>query len=318
MSRALPRFDPAADGEFAAALLEGLCSSPKRIPCKYFYDERGSELFDEICRLPEYYQTRTEVELLRSHSDEIAGMMGADATVVEFGAGASRKVELFLDALERPRAYVPVDISGDYLSVMLSPLRRSHPSLAIVPVIDDFTKPITLPTVGEGERRVGFFPGSTIGNMDPDDALAFLDSAARLLKGGGLLVGVDLVKNPAVLHAAYNDSAGVTAAFNRNVLVRANHELGTQFEPEEFSHYAYYNPVRQRIEMHLISHSHQSVALCGRRIFIAQGETVHTENSYKFTLGGFRALASRAGFHPRAAWTDARQLFSLHWLEAPA
>jgi L-histidine Nalpha-methyltransferase len=318
MNGALPQFDLTERNDFLAALLDGLGGLRKSISCKYFYDERGSVLFDEICGLAEYYQTRTELALLHAHCEEIAGLIGPDATLVEFGAGASRKVELILNALERPRAYVPIDISGDFLSAMLQPLRRSRPGLPILPVIDDFMRPIKLPTVGREERRVGFFPGSTIGNLDPPDALSFLESASALLEGGGLLIGVDLVKAPDVLHAAYNDSSGVTAAFNKNVLARANREFGAGFDLDGFSHYAFYDPQKRRIEMHLVSLAAQSVVLAGHRIAFAEGETIHTENSYKYTMEGFRLLAREAGFRPRASWRDADRMFSIHWLESPA
>jgi dimethylhistidine N-methyltransferase len=300
--------------EFGAAMLAGLDRVNKRISSKFFYDTAGSLLFDRICELPEYYPTRTEMGLLQAHATEIADLIGPDATLIEFGAGSSRKVALLLDALESPRAYEPVDISGDYLHDVANKLRDTRPGLAVHPVVADFMKPFALP--GGDARRVGFFPGSTIGNFDRADALAFLRRAARMLKGGGLLIGVDLVKEPARLHAAYNDSAGVTEAFNKNLLVRANRELDADFDLHAFAHYAFYNPTMRRIEMHLVSLSAQCVSLCGRRIFFAEGETIHTENSYKYTVDGFAELADEAGFVSRKVWCDAGRLFSIHWLEA--
>ena len=303
-------------GEFGRALLAGLKRQPKSLPCKFFYDEAGSILFDRICELPEYYPTRTELGLLERHAADFADLIGPDAELVEFGAGAGRKVRLLLDALERPRGYMPIDISGDYLQGVAAKLAEDYPNLRVRPVVADYTKPFALPAKAEGARRVGFFPGSTIGNFPRADAVAFLRMAAEKLAGGGLLIGVDLVKDPARLHAAYNDSAGVTAAFNKNVLARANAELGADFDLDAFAHHAFYDPRAQRIEMHLVSLTRQRVHLLGQTVAFAEGETTHTEDSHKYTLDGFRALASEAGFAPRAAWTDAERLFSLHWLES--
>jgi L-histidine Nalpha-methyltransferase len=307
---------PAKDSEFARDLLAGLGATPKTAPCKYFYDREGSALFDRICDLPEYYPTRTEMALLRNHAAEIAALMGPDAMLVEYGAGALKKVGLLLDALQRPRGYVPVDISGDYLHHVSGRLRMTRPGLPVHPVVADFTEPFALPQIGG--RRIGFFPGSTIGNLDRKEASRFLRRAAGLLRGGGMLIGVDLVKDPAILHAAYNDNQGVTEAFNKNLLVRANRELDTRFDLDSFAHYAFYNPTLQRIEMHLMSLSAQNVSVCGHEIAFADGETIHTENSHKHTVDGFRTLAAQAGFTPRAVWCDPAGLFSLHWLEAAA
>jgi len=306
----------ARSGAFAADVLAGLAAAPKRLPSKYFYDERGSALFERICELPEYYPTRTELALLRAHAGNIAALMGPDATLVEFGAGALKKVELLLDALDRPRAYLPVDISVDFLHAMATDLRRRRPSLDVHPVAADFTRSLALPVIGDGERRVGFFPGSTIGNLEPGDAIAFLRQAAFLLRGGGMLIGVDLVKDPGVLHAAYNDAAGVTEAFNKNVLERANRELGAGFDTDAFAHYAFYDPAKRRVEMHLVSRARQSVSVLGRRFEFEEGESIHTENSHKYTPGDFAGLAEAAGFAPQRVWIDGERLFSLHWLAA--
>lgn len=303
-------------GDFARALLEGLASRPRRVPCRFFYDRVGSALFTRICELPEYYATRTEMNLLRRHAREIAALMGNDVTLIEYGAGALTKVGLLLDALEAPHAYVPVDISGDYLCTMASELQRSRPGLTVQPIIADFTKSFGVPSSDTASRRVGFFPGSTIGNLDRKEAIAFLRSAALTLNGGGLLIGVDLVKDPAVLHAAYNDAAGVTEAFNKNILARANREVNADFDLDNFAHYAFYEPLLQRIEMHLMSLVEQSAFVCGRHIRFAEGETIHTENSYKYTVESFHALAREAGFGPRATWIDPAKLFSMHWLES--
>jgi dimethylhistidine N-methyltransferase len=305
---------PAA-GEFATALIEGLRASPKRAACKYFYDEPGSALFDMICTLPEYYPTRTETRLLRERAPQIAQLMGSDIELIEYGAGSLQKVGILLAALNRPRAYLPIDISGDYLRMMAAKLVSANPGLKVRPVVADFTKPFHLEPTG-ASRRVGFFPGSTIGNLDRREALAFLRRAASLLKGGGLLIGVDLVKDPAILHAAYNDSAGVTEAFNKNILVRANRELDADFDLDGFAHYAFYNPAHQRIEMHLMSLRRQRAHVGDEAVCFVEGETIHTENSHKYTIDGFRALAAEAGFTPHATWSDPDRLFSLHWLEA--
>jgi dimethylhistidine N-methyltransferase len=297
-------------------VLAGLGAAPKSVPAKYFYDRAGSALFDRICELPEYYPTRTEMGLLRDHADEIARLIGPDATVIEFGAGALRKIRLLLDTLDRPRGYVPVDISGDYLAEVAARLREWRPRLSVISVVADFTKTFALPKHAAGSRRVGFFPGSTIGNLDRGEALVFLRRAAAMLGGGGLLVGVDLVKDPAVLHAAYNDASGVTEAFNKNILARANRELDAQFDLDTFSHCACYNPAVQRVEMHLMSLANQRVPVGGRIFSFAEGETIHTENSHKYTVDGFQKLAREAGFTPCAVWCDPARWFSLHWLEA--
>jgi dimethylhistidine N-methyltransferase len=318
MLRPQEREASALVGEFAQDLMRALAQRPRSISPKYFYDTQGSRLFDRICELPEYYPTRTELQILARHAGDIAGLMGPRAEVVEFGAGSLRKVRLLLDAMDSPARYLPIDISGDHLQLSASALKRDYPGLAVLPVVADYTQHIELPprVAGNGQR-VGFFPGSTIGNFTPAEAEAFLRSAARALRGGALLLGADLVKDPAVLHAAYNDAQGVTAAFNLNVLARANRELGTRFVLEQFAHSAFYNAPVQRIEMHLVSRRRQKVALGGECYEFEEGETLHTENSYKFTVEGLRALAVRAGFTPGPVWVDEQNLFSVHWLHAP-
>ncbi|HET7086508.1 MAG TPA: L-histidine N(alpha)-methyltransferase [Rhizomicrobium sp.] len=307
---------PAPQGaSFAQDLLAGLRRTPKEIACKYFYDDVGSRLFDAICELPEYYQTRTENALLNRHAGEIARLMGSGAEIVEFGAGSLRKVRALLDALEAPRAYTPLDISGGYLGQVARALAADYPALTLRPVVCDFTRPLDIPELPGAPRRAGFFPGSTIGNFKPDAAMALLRSMRSSLRGGGLLIGVDLVKDPARLHAAYNDTAGITALFNKNLLARANRELEADFDLGAFAHYAPYNMAAHRIEMYLVSLKRQSVSLCGQRLEFASGEAVHTEDSHKYTIESFREMAARAGFNPRAVWTDEERLFSLHWLE---
>lgn len=303
-------------GRFARDLLAGLASAPRRIPCKYFYDAAGSRLFERICEQPEYYPTRSELAILARHAGEMAACIGPEAELVEFGAGNGQKVRSLLDALERPRAYRPIDISREHLLEAARRLAADYPEVRIRPLVADYTRPFALPQC-EGRRRAGFFPGSTIGNFTPVQARRFLALAARRLSGGGLLVGVDLQKDPARLHAAYNDAAGLTAAFNRNLLRRANRELGADFDPQAFDHYAFYQPLVGRIEMHLVSRRRQTAQLLGRALAFAAGEPVHTENAYKYTLDGFRRLATAAGLVPRRCWTDEEALFSVHWLEAP-
>ena len=317
MDMSLARAQQAAPSEetFADSLFAGLGKAPKEIACKYFYDQEGSQLFERICTLPEYYQTRTETLLLASHAQEIAQLMGGDIEIVEFGAGASQKVRILLD-IGHVRAYSPLDISGDYLREVVINLATDYPALTLRPLIGDFTRPLEIPVLAGPSRRAGFFPGSTIGNFRPDAAMCLLRRMRGMLEGGGLLIGVDLVKDPARLHAAYNDRAGVTALFNKNLLARANRELGADFDLDGFAHYAPYSPAAHRIEMYLVSLRRQSVSVMGQRFDFAAGEAIHTEDSHKYTIESFREMAARAGFRPRAVWTDPERLFSLHWLES--
>jgi dimethylhistidine N-methyltransferase len=305
-------------GAFAQDLMRALASRPRSISPKYFYDEQGSQLFDRICDLPEYYPTRTEIGILADNAGEIAAQMGRNAEIVEFGAGSLRKVRLLLEAMDQPARYLPIDISGEHLARSAAALQQDYPGLDVLPLVGDYTQRLLLPAAMPGAgRRVGFFPGSTIGNFTPAEALHFLQVTGQVLRGGALLLGADLVKDPAVLHAAYNDAQGVTAAFNLNLLARANRELGTRFVLDHFAHSAFYNAPQQRIEMHLVSRRRQKIALGGESYEIDEGETLHTENSYKFTIEGLRALATRAGFRPGPVWTDKDKLFSVHWLNAP-
>jgi dimethylhistidine N-methyltransferase len=312
--------DPAPEerDDFACDFIAGLSGTPKSIQSKYFYDSNGSRLFEKICELPEYYQTRTEIALLLRYGREIGAAIGDRAQLVEFGAGALRKTRYLLDAVEEPSSYIPVDISDSYLHGVTAELAAEYPRLSIRPVVADFTQRFEIPQSGKKKKRAGLFFGSTIGNFRKDEAVVLLRNMAHLLRGGGLLVGADLVKEPARLHAAYNDAQGVTAAFNKNLLVRANRELGADFDPDRFFHHACYNPVEQCIEMYLVSACRQQVRIGGKTIHFAQGEAIHTENSFKYTVEQFRALASTAGFVPRAVWLDEDALFSLHWLEAPS
>ncbi len=304
--------------EFMQDLKQGLARQRKSISPKYFYDAAGSRLFDQICELPEYYPTRTELSILRQNAPEIAQRLGPHAEILEFGAGSMQKVRVLLDAMDRPARYIPIDISADHLQGAASQMATDYPNLHVEPLEADYTQDLVLPPDMPPEgRRVGFFPGSTLGNFEPLDALHFMHMCAKTLQGGALILGADLVKSPDRLHAAYNDSQGVTADFNRNVLVRANRELGANFQLDRFAHSAFYNAPFQRIEMHLMSTCQQSVRVGGTSFAFAQGETLHTENSYKFTMEGLRQLAQRAGFTPGQSWTDPENQFCLLWLDAP-
>lgn len=310
--------DPLAESEFAAAMLRALRSQPRTIAPKFFYDQAGASLFERICELDEYYLTRDEIAILREHAQAIAGLIGPHADVVEFGAGSPLKARIVLDALTSPARYVPVDLSIAHLDGTAQQLERAYPGLSVEPLVADFARPLTLPPrrVAKG-RRVGLFLGSTIGNLAPGQAHDFLAASATALSGGGLLIGVDLVKDPDVLHRAYNDPQGVTAAFNLNLLVRANRELGADFDPAAFHHYAFYQAQAQRVEMHLVSARRQIVHVDGYAFEFAEGQSLHTENSYKYTIEGFWEMAQRAGFAPGPVWTDAQRRFSVHWLAAP-
>ena len=311
-ARALPAQQ---DDVFLADVLDGLSRPRKSLPCKYFYDSEGSALFDSICTLDEYYPTRTETALLHDRAGEIAALAGQGATLVELGSGSSVKVRILLDALDAPAMYVPVDISRDHLIAAAARLAGDYPSITVVPVAADYVRGFALPRGVAPERTMAFFPGSTIGNFRPAEALGFLRGLGqRLGKGARLLIGVDLRKDPAVLEAAYNDARGVTAAFNLNLLARINRELGGGFDLDRFAHRALYDPVRGRIEMHLESLADQTVGIAGHAIRFAKGETIHTENSYKYSVRGFRRLGARAGWRAEQSWTDGGGLFSLHWM----
>jgi L-histidine Nalpha-methyltransferase len=311
--RGLPRTLPA--GSFADDVIAGLSDHPKHIPAKYFYDQAGSELFDAITALPEYYPTRTEIGILRDNADAIAKLWPAGCVLIEFGAGSSTKVRLVVAATSRIAAYVPVDISAAFLASEAQRLRKDFPDLRVLPVAADFTQSFDLPDDVAGLPRAGFFPGSTLGNFEPYDASAFLRAAGqRLGRGAVLVIGIDLVKDAEILRAAYNDAAGVTASFNLNLLRRINGELGADFDVDAFSHCAFYNRDRHRIEMHLASRVAQKVRVCGRTFEFRRGETIHTENSYKYTLEAFQALAAGSGWRSAAVWTDAQRYFSVHAL----
>jgi dimethylhistidine N-methyltransferase len=304
-----------AISDFAEAVLSGFARTPRSVPCRFFYDAAGCELFEEIVKLDEYYPTRVEAGLLEAHGAEIAELVGADRVLVEFGSGSSRKTSLLIGALGKVPVYVPIDIAAESLREAAEWLLSRHEGLTILPLIADFTRTKALPTAALQLQRLGFFSGSTIGNLSHADAKAFLANAARLLgKGSAFLIGVDLKKPTSILIPAYNDARGITAVFNLNLLARINRELDGDFDLAHFAHDAVYNETQGRIEMYLVSLAEQTVRVRGREFSFAEGERIHTENSHKYTVAEFQALARAAGWQPVKAWTDADQLFSLHLL----
>ena len=308
-------FDDATSA-FAGDVIGNLSQHPKRLSPKYFYDAVGSELFEQITVLPEYYPTRTELGILRDRGSEIAADIPKGAALVEFGAGATTKVRLLLQHYEFG-AYVPVDISGEFLSAQARGLRKDFPNLDVHPVAADFTAPFALPSAITDMPKVGFFPGSTLGNFEPHEASSFLRTAREILgEGAQMIIGVDLEKDERVLYDAYNDAAGVTARFNLNVLVRINRELGGNFDLSAFTHRSIYNRDRHRIEMHLISRKAQNVRILGNNFSFRPGESIHTENSYKYSFERFTALARGSGWSVRKSWTDPARMFSVHALVA--
>ena len=303
--------------QFLTDVLEGLSARRKSLPCKYFYDSLGSKLFDQICDLDEYYLTRTEKALLTEKAGEIGELLGPGVTLIEFGCGSLTKIRILLDALETPAAFVPIDIATDHLNASVADLATMFPALVISPVSADFTLPLDLTAAlaAGTERRAGFFPGSTIGNFDHTGARAFMQTLAGTLGPGAMfIVGVDLKKQKSVIERAYNDAKGVTAAFNMNLLVRINRELGADFDLDQFRHHSHYDEDLGRVEMHLVSTCVQTVTINGRAISFEDGEAIHTENSYKYSIEEFTSLAEGAGFRPVRVWTDAADLFAIHAL----
>lgn len=298
-------------------VIEGLSAPDKTLPCKLFYDERGSGLFDQICELDEYYLTRTENALMADHAAEMAEAIGPGCLLIEYGAGSSTKIRALLDHLRDPAAFVPIDISGEHLVRAADDLKASYPGVEINPVVADFTVPFDVPApMIKPSRSVVYFPGSTIGNFAPGDASNLLHGMAeRVGPGGGLLIGVDLVKDPEILRNAYNDRAGVTAAFNLNLLVRLNREAGADFNLSCFTHRAKYNAEKNRIEMRLYSERRQSAEIAGHRFDFEIGESILTEYSHKYTVESFGKIAEEAGFRQRRVWMDEDELFSVQYLE---
>jgi dimethylhistidine N-methyltransferase len=307
----------AEGSDFAKDVLSGLAQPQKSVPPKYFYDAEGSRLFEAITELAEYYPTRTEIALLRRTAGEIAALIPPGAALVEFGSGASTKTRILLDAAPQVGVYVPIDISKAALDEAAAAIRRDYPKLPVAPLTDDFTNALNLPASVRGRPVTGFFPGSTIGNFTPVEAHAFLASARHLLgDGASFLVGIDLVKPEATLVAAYDDALGVTAAFNKNLLARINRELGGDFDLDGFVHRAVWNPAESRMEMHLESVRAQQVSVAGHRFHFGAGETLHTENSYKFKIESFAALAKAAGWTLERTWSSEQPAFAVVLLRA--
>jgi dimethylhistidine N-methyltransferase len=300
---------------FLEAVYSGLGSDPKRLPAKFFYDEEGSRLFEKISQLQEYYPTRTEIALLEEIAPQLRARLPAGTQLIEFGSGSNDKVRILLEGVDRFDSYVPIDISREYLRAQADELAADFPEILVTAICADYTMDLRLPqhTSDLPEARLGFFPGSTIGNMKHHEAISFLSRAAEILgAGAGFLIGVDLKKNPATLYAAYNDADGVTSAFNLNLLRRINRELGADFDLAAFRHDAFYDEAEGRIEMHLVSLADQSVTIDGQSIAISRGECIHTEDSHKYTLDEFIAMGRAAGLAAEESWTDDSDLFSVH------
>lgn len=301
---------------FAQEVVAGLTQPQKVLPCKYLYDEHGSILFDKICNLQEYYPTRTEVGIVQQYAEEIVAELGTRCLLIEFGSGSSLKTRTLLEHLHEPAGYVPIDISREHLLKSAQSLSESYPEVEILPVCADFHEKFELPDPRKNvKRRVVYNPGSTIGNCTPAEAVVMLHDIARICgDGGGLLIGVDLKKDAAILEQAYNDSAGVTAKFNLNILTRINRELDADFQVDAFEHKAIYNDDQSRVEMHLMSKEDQTVTVHDAEIPFAAGETIHTENSHKYDRDDFVALAAEAGWTSQHVWIDSDRLFSVHYL----
>ncbi len=312
----IPVYDYASEtNTFRQDILRGLRKPRKELYSKYFYDEKGAQLFEQITELEEYYPTRTELAIMQNAIEEITDLLGSDCLLVEYGSGSSWKTRILLDHLVQPTAYVPIDISKEHLTASAQALAEAYPEIEILPVCADYTSDFQIPDPGRpAARTVVYYPGSTIGNFDPEPARLFLSNIAKVSRKGGLLIGVDLKKDFNVLHRAYNDQEGITAEFNLNLLRRINREMGADIPLEQFSHYAFYNPSEGRIEMHLASLKDQRVQIDGTEISFTQGESIWTESSYKYTLAEFGDLARRSGFEVRHVWVDLERLFSVQYL----
>ena len=309
------------DPVFLQEVIEGLSTAQKTLPCKYFYDEKGSQLFEAICATPEYYITRTECSIYECYAKEMSALIGSKALLLEPGAGSVKKIAMILENLTDPVGFLPMDISREILQHSSELLSKRFPTISIEPIVMDFLNKQQihdvfsgLPVFSVASKRVIFFPGSTIGNFDPSDAVSFLKQFAdNLHAGDGLLIGVDLVKSPSILEAAYDDVRGVTAQFNKNLLVRIDRELNASFSDGSFSHRAVFNRHKSRIEMHLVSDLEQKIYLNDTVVRFDKGETIHTENSYKYTVDDFASLAKKAGFRHEKVWKDGKSLFSVHY-----
>lgn len=308
------------EDDFFFTVQASLRQHPRSIPPKYFYDARGSHLFDLICTTPEYYPTRTEKSLLEHFGTQMADLIGTDCVLIELGSGSATKTPLLLRHLNADAEYVPIDICEPHLLQSTLRLQTMFPSIQMRPICADYTRLLSLPiNTSSAQRRVVFFPGSTIGNSTPVEAVQLLRHAAQLVgSNGALLIGVDSKKSPAILNAAYNDASGYTAAFNQNLLLRIQHELGAQLDVEGFAHYAYYNAAQGRIEMHLVSQRRQTIQLGGEHFKFDEGESLHTENSYKYTAQEFQQLARTAGWYPKMLWSDSDGLFNVYYFSLSA
>ena len=316
-ARSFPSCPEVSISRFLDDVLAGLAATPKSISCRWLYDDEGSEIFEEITRLEEYYPSRTEAGILSRKSRDIADFVGPDAAVLEYGAGAGVKSRLLLSALRSPSSYIPVDIAGDFLAATSAGMREAFPGLDVLPIEADFTRDFALPSGLSKERRVAFFPGSTIGNFSPREASALLGRMRRHTGPNGVaIVGADLRKEVDTLLAAYDDREGVTSRFNLNLLARINKELGGDFRPEAFAHEARWNAAESAVEMHLVSEQDQAVSLGGRSFEFQRGESIHTESSRKYDLESFEALVGGTGWRVDRAWSDDRKLFAVFGLEA--
>jgi dimethylhistidine N-methyltransferase len=308
-------YEPTAD-DFLDEALAGLRKKQKTLPCKFFYDKRGSALFDRICELDEYYLTRTEIAIMNEYAGEMAEAIGPDSLIVEYGSGSATKTRILLEHLQSPAGCVLVDISREHLLRVATDMAGDFPEIEILPVCANFTEPFGLPeTVRPAARAVGYFPGSTIGNFAPEEAKPLLRNIAKVCReGGGLLIGADLKKDVKLLEAAYDDSEGVTAAFNLNLLVRMNRELGADFDVDRFRFRSFYNEGEGRVESYLVSQAEQTVRVGGEEFRFEKDETIHTENSHKYTLGDFAEIAEECGFSVERVWTDEKDMFSVQYL----
>jgi dimethylhistidine N-methyltransferase len=317
---ALPQVSAPESADFLADVVAGLSSDPRTIPCKYFYDERGAALFQRICELPEYYVTRTEIDILDRHRADIASQLGPSIELIGLGTGAGTKTQILIAALKNPAVYIPVDISKKQLRQSTALFQKIFPDLEILPVCADYLQPVVLPSPRhKPARNIVYFPGSTIGNFEPDEAVDFLRRIANVCRGGGgLLIGADLKKDRQLLEAAYNDRAGVTAQFNLNLLKRINRELGADFDLDQWRHRAIYNSNAGRIEMHLINETDQLVNLDEHKFHFLRGDKIVTEFSYKYAPEEFAALARKAGFEFVRMWTDDARLFGIFYFVTAA
>ncbi len=309
-----------AESDIRSEVLQGISASPPSLPCKLFYDEVGSALFEEICQLDEYYPTRTEIAILIESATEICSVIGSEAILLEYGSGSAQKTEPILERMIQPAAYVSIELSLSALTESSGRIAADFPRLPVIAICADYTRQIDLPAdLPPHSRKVAFFPGSTIGNFAPDESIAFLSRIRETVgESGGLVLGTDLKKDPAILVRAYDDQAGVTAEFNRNILRRLNRDLGCDFDLDAFDHLALYNAELGRIEMYLVNQESQQVSVGGRTIHLAKGQRIHTENAWKYSIDDVHELANRSGFELRQTWTDPDELFAVHYLSAAA